>query len=520
MEDFIASAVQPAVLDPGEQPLVLIPGCWNLSEWNGRLTLQAWDTERNLVRRITGIKEEQRRDRIALRTERFPKTEGELQIADLAAPQGLELRRKTSRAAFRERFQLMLARQFPDWRTEEVTTEANLEHSLAPAYARGFLRHGLSGMAAIAAPPENASCGGILAFGIIWLDYLRRREPGLTIRRLVFFVPSRSHQDVALRAQWLNPAVFECELYIFDERDRAGIIDLTDAGNLDSTLPQCHRASHPNSETANLRDLPADVTCSEQGDGSISLQIRGLEFARNAGGKLTCGISKRSRCSAETVRAMAGEVSRVRKPEAEDRQHPLYTANPEGWLESLVRAHPEVLDASLRPVPVYGQVPVFSGGDRGVIDLLAIDHTGQMVVIELKATADIQLPFQALDYWLRVRKHLLAGDFERQGYFRGHVIKPVPPRILLVAPALEFHSTTETLLAALSPSITVPRLGLAADWRAGIRVMFRLNGSERPGPASAGSCDPANLPKMASAGMRFQLMPVHRAPPADQHSHK
>jgi hypothetical protein len=91
------------------------------------------------------------------------------------------------------------------------------------------------------------------------------------------------------------------------------------------------------------------------------------------------------------------------------------------------------------------------------------------------------LPFQAVDYWLRVRKHLLAGDFERLGYFEGHVISRESPRILLVAPALEFHSTTETVLSALSDGIEVTRIGLAADWRAGLRVMFRLQGGEKPG---------------------------------------
>jgi len=177
---------------------------------------------------------------------------------------------------------------------------------------------------------------------------------------------------------------------------------------------------------------------------------------------------------------MSREISRVRDSNTDDRQHPLYSLNPEGWLESQVRAHPETIDASLRPVPIYGQVPVFSGADRGVIDLLGIDHTGRLVVIELKATADLQLPFQALDYWLRVRKHLDAGDFERLGYFAGHVVSPEAPRILLVAPALEFHSTIETLLGGLKPEIEVTRVGLAADWRSGLRVMFRLWGNERP----------------------------------------
>jgi hypothetical protein len=98
IETFVAAAVQPAMLDPGEEPLALIPDQWSMSEWNGRLVLQAWDQKRNLVRKITGLKD-QKRDRLCLSTERFQKTNAELLIADLAAPSGRELSRKTSRAA-------------------------------------------------------------------------------------------------------------------------------------------------------------------------------------------------------------------------------------------------------------------------------------------------------------------------------------------------------------------------------------------------------------------------------------
>jgi RecB family endonuclease NucS len=177
---------------------------------------------------------------------------------------------------------------------------------------------------------------------------------------------------------------------------------------------------------------------------------------------------------------MAAEIERLRKHDAEDRQHPLYSQCPEGWLEAQVRANPQILDASLRRGPIYGQVPVFSGPERGIIDLLAIDDTGRLTVIELKATADLQLPFQALDYWLRVRKHLAAGDFERLGYFPAITIRRDAPRILLIAPALEFHSTTETMIGALTQNIEITRIGLAADWRRELRVMFRLRGAERP----------------------------------------
>jgi hypothetical protein len=478
IETFIGSAVQPAMLDPGEEPLPLLQDQWTMSEWNGRLVLQAWDQQRNLVRKVVGLKE-QRRDRICLAIERFRKPEAELQIADLAAPAGRELSRKASRIAFRERFQLMLARELPEWRMADLSAEPNLEESLSTSWVRAFVKTGSQGMAVVAAPPENGAFEGIVPAGLIWLDYLRRRERGLAISRLLLYVPAGCEREAAFRASCLDVGKVSCQLFSFDEKDRTALIDFADAGNIDSILPACHRPLSPNADPAALPAMD-DVDQIERSDGSISLQVRGLEFGRVTGGKLTCGIARRRRADLSAVLAMAREIARVRSPDAEDRGHPLYAANPEGWLQSQVRAHPETIDASLRPVPIYGQVPIFSGPERGVIDLLGIDHTGRLVVIELKATADLQLPFQALDYWMRVRKHLAAGDFERLGYFPGHVVRPDPPRILLVAPALEFHSTSETLISALAPQIEVTRIGLAADWRRGLRVMFRLRGNERP----------------------------------------
>ena len=477
LEGFIMHAGEPAVLDEGEEPLALVRDQWSLSEWNNRIVLQAWERERNLVRRIVRLKEK-RADRICFVVERFPKSEGELQVADLASPIGRDLERRTSRQAFRERLYLMLARQFPDWQIEEISSEANLEQSLSPAYTRAFLRLGSTGVAVMGVAP-GTECSGICAFGLIWLDYLRRREKALSIGRLLLFVSQASEREVVFRASCLNPAVVECQVFAFDEKDRAACIDFSDAGNVESILPPCRHPVSPNTEHQLIPDL-ADVDRIERADGSISFQIRGLEFARSTGGKLSCGIARRKRGGIETVVAMAAEIARVRNPEATDRQHPLYSLSPEGWLESQVRAHPDAIDASLRPVPIYGQVPIFSAAERGVIDLLGIDHTGRLVVIELKATADLQLPFQALDYWLRVQKHLLLGDFERLGYFIGSVISREAPRMLLIAPALEFHSTTEIVLGAFSPEIEITRVGLAADWRSGLRVMFRLRGGEKP----------------------------------------
>jgi hypothetical protein len=145
-----------------------------------------------------------------------------------------------------------------------------------------------------------------------------------------------------------------------------------------------------------------------------------------------------------------------------------------------VRADFEAIDASLLPSPVYGQVPAFAGGDRGVIDLLAAGRDGRLAIVELKASSDIHLPLQALDYWVRVKWHLDRGEFGPKGYFPGVAIVPRAPRLLLVSPSLEFHSTTESILEYFAPGIDVMRIGLGIEWRRGVRIMFRLEGAARP----------------------------------------
>ncbi|MGA3017545.1 MAG: hypothetical protein ABSF62_10540 [Bryobacteraceae bacterium] len=153
---------------------------------------------------------------------------------------------------------------------------------------------------------------------------------------------------------------------------------------------------------------------------------------------------------------------------------------PEALLEARVRAEIEALDADLRHQPVYGQVPAFAGGDRGILDLLAVDRAGRLAVVELKASADLHLPLQALDYWIRVKWHLDRGEFGAYGYFPGVELRPEPPRILLVSPCLEFHPSSETILQYYSPAIDVERIGLAVEWRKGLQAMFRLRGAEPP----------------------------------------
>src|SRR5262249_28979730 len=128
----------------------------------------------------------------------------------------------------------------------------------------------------------------------------------------------------------------------------------------------------------------------------------------------------------------------------------------------------------------YSQVPAVAGFDRGIIDLLGVDRAGRLAVLELKASEDIHLPLQGLDYWMRVKWHLDRGEFQKRGYFPGVEILPAPPRLVLVSPAFDFHPTTESILRYFSRQIEVERVGLGAEWRNELKVVFRARGAERP----------------------------------------
>src|ERR1035441_10955477 len=57
IEDFLKSAREPALLEPGEELLPLNAENYALEIRGSRLTLQAWDRTRNWSRRLTTITE-------------------------------------------------------------------------------------------------------------------------------------------------------------------------------------------------------------------------------------------------------------------------------------------------------------------------------------------------------------------------------------------------------------------------------------------------------------------------------
>jgi hypothetical protein len=104
--------------------------------------------------------------------------------------------------------------------------------------------------------------------------------------------------------------------------------------------------------------------------------------------------------------------------------------------------------------------------------LLALDRNGNLVIVEVKAAEDISLPIQALDYYTRLRLHIDRGQIQASSLYPNRVVRNVPPRLLLVAPALHFHPTNETVLRFFESSISARQIGLAIEWRRKLRVVF------------------------------------------------
>lgn len=480
---FLQSSRKPVLYEAGEEPFPLEQDRFSLTFGEHALVLEVWDDYRTLCRRVTGVASE-RPGRLELVIERFGKRTGSLQLLDDARPANQPLARHGRRLVFREQFRDLLAKAFPGWDIALLSTEFDLHHSLSPNYPRALLTRGATALAAIGASRGAADPDAALAFGLIWLDYLRHRERRLCVEGLALFLASGTEMTTCLRLRHLNPRAARFELFVHSVGGFAERLDILDHGNLHTRLEACRI---PSSETQvrlnplveEIRRLP-HVESVERGDGKLSLRVRGLEFACVSGGRLMFGVARKEPAAAghlKEISALAAELARLRIPRS---NHPLALRAPEAWLESQVLANLSVVDASLAPQPIYGQVPAVAGVERAVLDLLAVSRCGRLAVLELKASQDLQFPLQALDYWMRVAWHAANGDFTRLGYFPGIELSRQPPRLLLVAPALEFHPTTERLLRYFASHVPVKRLGVGIEWQERLHVVTHLRGAESP----------------------------------------
>ena len=139
------------LIEPGEGQINLTRDCFHIEFQNGRLTLHAWNKDRNLVRKVTGLSEE-KPGRLDLIVERFGKRTGTLQLLDTSRPQTQSASRRGARLHYRETFGRLHALKaisgLDHCRSDHRTGFA--AHPLARLYPRAFLKRGSAGLAELA----------------------------------------------------------------------------------------------------------------------------------------------------------------------------------------------------------------------------------------------------------------------------------------------------------------------------------------------------------------------------------
>ena len=444
--------------------------------------LHLWSAEYNLTRRVLAITDHSEQ-RLILAVERFGRSKPDrLEFVRMNFDRSA---RDLTRHAFSEQLRRILAEQFPDDIVESLIIAADLEHSLSGNYVRGILRRGSAHWAVLAvADSESAdTVENSLTFALLWLERAAQTSKRGTIAGLRLILPKGGARVVAQRIGALRPQL-PLELYERDPvREVLERLDPRAAGNIDSWIV-------PHRETQSLLDraraaLESIIALAPRAislhpsvaSGEVWLRFRGLAFAHWDDGRIFFGTSERrqalSAASWPALQKLTNDLELYRHPLATDTRHALHRAQPERWLEAIVREDVTRIDAQLDARFVYTQVFANAGGEHGILDLLGVTRSGRLAIIELKATEHIHLVLQAAGYWRHVQHHLQREDLSRYGYFPGAQLQAAPPLVYLVAPALRFHPATDELLRYLAPEIEVVRVGIAESWRRGVRVVMR-----------------------------------------------
>ena len=451
----------------------LSPGEYSLEIRAGRLWVEAWPEAASLSRRILSI-DSHKPGVLDCSIHRFGGAAGKLSFLDLQRPQTGHRTLSGERHSFSEQFRRMLFRQFPGWTIAGLSCGMDLQRSFSPVFPRAKLTKGAETIAAMACPGKNDE-PELLTFALLWFHHLRASQKPEARLSLALFLPDGAGNLTAHRLRWLRSDALRPRIFRFNEHGSAGEVDPQDLGNLQTEVSARYLPPQIGPEVqallSRLESLPGVGYCYELA-GTVSLRYRGIEFARAEAGRLFLGLEERREIPLPQIAEIEDFVKHLSNLAAAP---PTF---PERWLESVVRVNLSAVDPALRPQPLHSQVLTFAAGDRTVIDLLAVSVEGGLTVLELKASEDLHLPMQALDYWTRIKWHAERGEL--QHLFPGTALAATAPKLVLLAPAMSFHSANATVLSYFSPEIDVERVGANSHWREQCRVVLRLKGADVP----------------------------------------
>jgi hypothetical protein len=365
-------------------------------------------------------------------------------------PTDVDLLRR--RRAFQAELRRALSEYSGSAKIEREILFSDRRYGIGGAYPR-FLA---GGRAVIAVDPTESSTviNGIMRAALLWAPLVRRR--------VAVVVPSGRHHTIAARLRHSRRL-----LERFDWLQWNGIE--IGALPLGSEEPETHvqEFSEPavQSEVSRIISMAPGLlqAVPHIAGRAVSIRLRGIEVARVAEGGTTYSLG-------EPLGQVVRDLAEARSFRS---LHPLARAHEERWLESNVIGQIRNVLPAVDNTHIYPQVPSFVGEDRNIIDLLTITEGGRLVVIEIKASADPDLPFQALDYWIAVERHRKAGDFVKKGYFRGRVLQNQPALLVLVAPLLAYHKTHNRLISALQDEVPLLEIGINQTWKREIKILRR-----------------------------------------------
>ena len=487
LESFLKSLRHPILVEEEAELLDLTAAEWRLTMEYGKLIFTAWNAARSISRRVEEVAYRDGSRMGVYARKPGGRESGTLEFRELSASKPSE--RNLERGVFRKQFLAMLGREFRGWSFEHVSNRSDREHSFSAWYIRGLARQGRTAWAFLGLGEAESigAADAVLAFALIWLDWLRSRSERVVVPGLKLFLPGSAVDLAAHRAAYLHRRAVQLEILAWQPgQDHPEPVDLRDFGNVETRLvPRRQGLALAERHRPLLRNLLGDLhdridVLPDPTGTFLSLRVLGLEVARVEGQLapriyfgLEGSVRKLEEGEEEEFRRFLIQVLEIRRADTSDPSQDFYRLQSERWLESLLIRDVTRLDPALSPAHVYPQVPAFTGVDRGVIDILLATRSGRLAILELKLHEEINLPLQALDYWLRVKWLGERDQFRARGYFPDLELAKAPPLLYLISPAFRFHSTTPLLLRYMDPGIQVIRVGLNDSWRQGVQVLFR-----------------------------------------------
>ena len=379
----------------------------------------------------------------------------------------------------------LIGRGFRGWRVESILGGTDRVRHQSGAILRVLLgRGGHRQLLLVAYPDSGPSPDRMLSSALLWWDAARAT---LKPEGLLVCVPENWSQELVRSLSTLAVSV-QCFEYRRDWID--GVPVVAAATGLERVFPGSAAASEVFSPCVLfpfLSNVPSVLLQLQKRFSSLDLTYRkgawevshlGFRVAWSEPGGHLCHFD--ADCPrvlvTETLADFAshfGRVCRYRTFPPPNPRHFFYRYRQERWLESLVIRGHRLFNDRFREV-IYSQVPSYLDGQRKVLDLLTVTDSGRLAVLELKTERNLDLIFQGLDYWERVRQHLSREEFQKAGYFRGIPLSAESPLLYLVCPLFEFHKTMPIIRRYLKRETAIQCVGVNADWKKGLRVLRRF----------------------------------------------